>query len=128
MSKTGRRTIPSLKLTHHGALIALQAAVGKAEELGVPQNITIVDPAHRGHRLGMVVKLENLRHAREHRPQLAAVDTANAASNASRPPARIAAIMPASTSPVPALASPAGAGGAMPARPSGAATTVSAPL
>ena len=45
------------------------------------QNITIVDPAHRGHRLGMVVKLENLRHAREHRPELTAVDTANASSN-----------------------------------------------
>lgn len=45
------------------------------------QNITIVDPAHRGHRLGMVVKLENLRHARAHRPELAAVDTANASSN-----------------------------------------------
>ena len=46
------------------------------------QNITIVDPAHRGHRLGMVVKLENLRHAREHRPELTAVDTFNASSNA----------------------------------------------
>jgi GNAT superfamily N-acetyltransferase len=45
------------------------------------QNVTIVDPAHRGHRLGMVVKLENLRHAREHRPQLTVVDTFNAASN-----------------------------------------------
>lgn len=45
------------------------------------QNITIVDPAHRGHRLGMVVKLENLRHARAHRPELTAVDTANASSN-----------------------------------------------
>jgi GNAT superfamily N-acetyltransferase len=45
------------------------------------QNITIVDPAHRGHRLGLVVKLENLRHAREHRPELTAVDTFNATSN-----------------------------------------------
>ena len=45
------------------------------------QNITIVDPEHRGHRLGMVVKLENLRHAREHRPELTAVDTSNASSN-----------------------------------------------
>jgi uncharacterized protein GlcG (DUF336 family) len=44
MSKTGTRvTRPCLKLTHHGALIALQAAVAKAEQLGVPQNITIVD-------------------------------------------------------------------------------------
>jgi GNAT superfamily N-acetyltransferase len=45
------------------------------------QQITIVEPGHRGHRLGMIVKLENLRHAREHRPQLAAIDTFNAAVN-----------------------------------------------
>jgi uncharacterized protein GlcG (DUF336 family) len=36
-------TRPSLKLTHAGALKALAGAVAKAEELGVPQNITIVD-------------------------------------------------------------------------------------
>ena len=45
------------------------------------QNITLVDPEHRGHRLGLVVKLENLKHAREHRPELEAVDTINASSN-----------------------------------------------
>lgn len=44
MSKTGTgATRSSLKLTHQGALIALRAAVTKAEQLGVPQNITIVD-------------------------------------------------------------------------------------
>jgi glc operon protein GlcG len=36
-------TRPFLKLTHDGALAALQAAMKKAQELGVPQNITIVD-------------------------------------------------------------------------------------
>jgi glc operon protein GlcG len=36
-------TNPSLKLTHEGALKALAGAVAKAEELGVPQNIAIVD-------------------------------------------------------------------------------------
>jgi len=36
-------TKPSLKLTHEGALKALNAALMKAESLGVPQNITIVD-------------------------------------------------------------------------------------
>ena len=45
------------------------------------QNITLVDPPHRGHRLGLVVKLENLRHALRHRPGLRAVDTFNASSN-----------------------------------------------
>jgi glc operon protein GlcG len=36
-------TRASLKLTHEGALVALQGAMKKAQELGVPQNITIVD-------------------------------------------------------------------------------------
>src|SRR4029450_1066697 len=53
---------------------------------------------------------------------------AQAASNASSPLARIAAIMPARTSPVPALANQPGAGGANPRRPSGPATSVSGPL
>lgn len=33
----------SLKLTHQGALKALAGAIAKAEELGVPQNISVVD-------------------------------------------------------------------------------------
>ncbi|MFD1333346.1 heme-binding protein [Methylopila musalis] len=36
-------TARSLKLTHAGALTALAAAAAKAEEIGVPQNISIVD-------------------------------------------------------------------------------------
>jgi len=36
-------TRPSLKLNHAGALKALAGAVAKAEELGVAQNVTIVD-------------------------------------------------------------------------------------
>jgi GNAT superfamily N-acetyltransferase len=45
------------------------------------QDITIVDPPHRGHRLGMTVKLENLRHVRELRPRLRFIDTFNASAN-----------------------------------------------
>jgi GNAT superfamily N-acetyltransferase len=45
------------------------------------QHITLFDPLHRGHRLGMIVKVANLAYAREHRPQLAAIDTWNASSN-----------------------------------------------
>jgi GNAT superfamily N-acetyltransferase len=45
------------------------------------QNVTIVDPPHRGHRLGLIVKLENLRRARAERPELTAIDTFNASSN-----------------------------------------------
>jgi GNAT superfamily N-acetyltransferase len=45
------------------------------------QQTTIVDAAHRGHRLGTLVKIENLRFTRSHEPQLRYVDTWNAASN-----------------------------------------------
>jgi GNAT superfamily N-acetyltransferase len=46
------------------------------------QQITIVDPSHRGHRLGTIVKIENLRYARVHEPALRFIDTWNAAANA----------------------------------------------
>jgi len=45
------------------------------------QWITLVDPDHRGHRLGMIVKIENLNYARAHEPKLSTVQTWNAASN-----------------------------------------------
>jgi GNAT superfamily N-acetyltransferase len=45
------------------------------------QQTTIVDPDHRGHRLGMLVKVENLRHALAHEPGMRTVDTWNAAEN-----------------------------------------------
>jgi GNAT superfamily N-acetyltransferase len=45
------------------------------------QQITIVEPGHRGHRLGTIVKIENLRYAMAHEPRLRAVDTWNAAVN-----------------------------------------------
>ena len=45
-------TKPFLKLTHEGALCALEAAKKKAESLGVPQNITIVDDG--GHLLAFL--------------------------------------------------------------------------
>jgi GNAT superfamily N-acetyltransferase len=42
---------------------------------------TIVAPEHRGHRLGMLVKVENLRLVRRREPQVRIVDTNNADSN-----------------------------------------------
>lgn len=45
------------------------------------QSITLVEPAHRGHRLGLLVKLANLAYARERQPALTAIDTYNATSN-----------------------------------------------
>jgi len=45
------------------------------------QGTTIVDPDHRGHRLGMLLKLENLIRTREVEPGMRLVDTWNAAEN-----------------------------------------------
>jgi GNAT superfamily N-acetyltransferase len=45
------------------------------------QNITLVDPEHRGHRLGTLVKVANLGHVRSLRAGLERIDTCNAASN-----------------------------------------------
>jgi len=45
------------------------------------QQITIVDPDHRGHRLGTIVKIENLRFTLRHEPALRVIDTWNADSN-----------------------------------------------
>jgi GNAT superfamily N-acetyltransferase len=42
---------------------------------------TIVAPEHRGHRLGMLLKVENIRLIRRHEPQVRIVDTNNADSN-----------------------------------------------
>jgi RimJ/RimL family protein N-acetyltransferase len=65
-----------------GRLVALTAlGFERSSPWHAWQWITIVDPEHRGHRLGMVVKLENLRHAREHEPDLRVIDTGNAAVN-----------------------------------------------
>ncbi|MEU1607712.1 GNAT family N-acetyltransferase [Micromonospora matsumotoense] len=45
------------------------------------QQITIVEPAHRGHRLGLLCKAENLKHTLAYEPELQAIDTYNAAAN-----------------------------------------------
>jgi GNAT superfamily N-acetyltransferase len=45
------------------------------------QQITIVDPDHRGRRLGLLTKAGNLRFALAHEPELRVIDTWNAASN-----------------------------------------------
>jgi GNAT superfamily N-acetyltransferase/RimJ/RimL family protein N-acetyltransferase len=45
------------------------------------QFITIVEPRHRGHRLGAVVKVENLRYTLAAEPQTTTIDTWNAAVN-----------------------------------------------
>ncbi|WP_405429270.1 GNAT family N-acetyltransferase [Micromonospora sp. NBC_00617] len=55
--------------------------VGASADWHAFQQITIVDPAHRGHRLGLIAKAENLHHLLTHEPAVRVIDTWNAASN-----------------------------------------------
>lgn len=65
-----------------GRLVAWTTIAGEAAgEAHAWQNITIVDPAHRGHRLGTLVKLANLGQVRQLRPGLEVIDTYNGATN-----------------------------------------------
>jgi GNAT superfamily N-acetyltransferase len=65
-----------------GKLIALSTL---GFEKTIPEHawqwITLVDPDHRGHRLGTIVKIENLRYALAHESALRSIDTWNAESN-----------------------------------------------
>ena len=67
---------------HGDRLVAWTAIAGLvAEPAQAWQNTTLVAPEHRGRRLGLVVKIENLRYVRARRPGLRVIDTFNAASN-----------------------------------------------
>jgi GNAT superfamily N-acetyltransferase len=59
-----------------------EVAVDEGAERDGHQGITIVDPAHRGHRLGLLLKLVNLRQLRAHFPGLEYIWTDNADVNA----------------------------------------------
>ena len=69
----------------HDATGALVAWTALGFEATVPdhawQFVTVVDPQHRGRRLGMAVKVANLRYAAEREPALRTIDTWNAATN-----------------------------------------------
>ncbi len=70
----------------HDATGRLVAWTALALEQTVPdhawQHITIVEQAHRGRRLGLRVKVANLRYLAAHEPAVRMIDTWNAGSNA----------------------------------------------
>ena len=67
---------------HGDRLVAWTAIAGEAAQpVQAWQQTTLVDPEHRGHRLGMLVKLANLGQIRALRPGLEAIDTFNASAN-----------------------------------------------
>jgi len=80
-ARRGRTTYHTAAL-HGDRAVAWTAIAGAIDRPAQAwQNTTLVDPEHRGRRLGTVVKLENLRYIRELRPGLEVIDTFNAASN-----------------------------------------------
>ncbi|WP_428500273.1 GNAT family N-acetyltransferase [Pseudonocardia sp.] len=65
-----------------GPLVAYTTVFHRAETpWHASQGDTLVESAHRGHRLGVRVKLANLARLQAHAPQVTAVDTWNADSN-----------------------------------------------
>ncbi|WP_238008768.1 GNAT family N-acetyltransferase [Dactylosporangium sp. AC04546] len=82
-SKHGRRTYNTGVLHDaSGRLVAWSAIrMQKTVDWHAWQQITLVSPEHRGHRLGVVSKIENLRYIREAAPSLRVIDTFNAEVN-----------------------------------------------
>jgi RimJ/RimL family protein N-acetyltransferase len=79
----GRRKINTAALAPDGDLVALtDLAVTVHEPDRAYQWGTLVRPDHRGHRLGLAVKVANLRLLQETRPQIRSVVTFNADVNA----------------------------------------------
>ncbi|MGC4894949.1 GNAT family N-acetyltransferase [Micromonospora sp. DT31] len=65
-----------------GRLVGLTQLSLEASSTGHAwQEITLVDPGHRGHRLGLLCKAENLVHTLAHEPALRTIDTWNALAN-----------------------------------------------
>ncbi|MEE6259233.1 GNAT family N-acetyltransferase [Plantactinospora sonchi] len=65
-----------------GRLVAWTAiTMSASSDTHAFQSITLVEPRHRGHRLGTLVKIENLRYVMTQEPALRVIDTYNAATN-----------------------------------------------
>lgn len=78
----GRTTCAAVALDRHDRVVAFSAVAVPAAEPGrCYQWGTLVDTPHRGHRLGLAVKVANLRQLQEQYPQLRSMTTINAESN-----------------------------------------------
>jgi len=77
-----RQYLTAARDENSGKLVAITAIdVGATSPWHAFQQITLVDPDHRGHRLGALVKVENLRTVLAAEPRLQVIDTWNAAVN-----------------------------------------------
>jgi GNAT superfamily N-acetyltransferase len=64
-----------------GRIVARTKLALEADDTHARQRVTIVEPAHRGRRLGLLVKSANHAYARAHEPALRAIDAWNAEGN-----------------------------------------------
>lgn len=77
-----RATLAAAAIAPDGTLVGFtEIAIPQAAPVVAYQFDTIVMPAHRGHRLGILLKLTNLRALQERSPATRRVITTNAASN-----------------------------------------------
>jgi GNAT superfamily N-acetyltransferase/RimJ/RimL family protein N-acetyltransferase len=81
--RRGRRTYHTGVRHDETGRLVCWTALGRQQSVDwhAWQQITIVEPRHRGHRLGTIVKIENLRHALASEPALRYIDTHNADTN-----------------------------------------------
>jgi GNAT superfamily N-acetyltransferase len=78
----GNAMIRTIAVTKGGKEVVANTLIYAHEgQADVDQAITIVDPAHRGHRLGLLVKIANHRQLREHFGHVTTVWTGNADDN-----------------------------------------------
>ena len=83
LSESGRTRVASYALDGAGDVVAYSvAAVSNQHHEHVDQWGTLVDPAHRGHRLGMAVKCAALRALSDGFPDKRFIETTNAETNA----------------------------------------------
>lgn len=82
-ARQGRRDLAAGAVAPDGTLVALtEIAVNQEAPHRGFQSGTLVDPVHRGHALGVAIKVANHRQVREHRPECRVLLTGNADVNA----------------------------------------------
>ncbi|WP_309127572.1 GNAT family N-acetyltransferase [Microbacterium sp.] len=79
--RQGRTSFGTIALAPDGRIAAYTQVVVSSEDGNAYQWGTLVRREHRGHRLGLRVKLENLRMLQRHSPEAPAIHTYNAESN-----------------------------------------------
>ncbi|GGM33347.1 GNAT family N-acetyltransferase [Dactylosporangium sucinum] len=82
-SRHGKRTYNTGVIHDASGRLVAWSAIRKSKTVDwhAWQQITLVHPQHRGHRLGAITKVENLRYLREEAPAVRVIDTFNAEVN-----------------------------------------------